>query len=692
MTTRSSAGARPYQRQVSLCGLRTAASALFAWLLVACSGLAQAQVQPVARPPFPQINLPEQARSQRALQLLGTRLPELAAWYGMTAAELARQFRTDRTLWIDRRGRLLHIEEFPVPAGSTTSSTTATVAAAPYPAGDTFKLHSRPGAKRIIYLDFNGHTAAGTAWNSSYGIAEIVSPAYDLDGDPGTFSTTELERIQYIWQRVSEDFAPFDVDVTTEEPPADRLVRSATDDEYYGVRAVITKDFTASTTKPCGCGGFAYVGIFDNVNASNYQPAYVFYDKLGSGNEKYVAEAISHEVGHTAGLSHDGTSSASYYGGHGSGATSWAPIMGVGYSRSVVQWSKGEYPDANNTQDDFVVMQANGLPLKPDDHGNSPASASSLPAFIQDGVASFFGSGLIHNSADVDVFGFYSEAGTISLSITGGQRDTNVDIQAELRDAAGTLLATSNPIDALTASLSVNVVSAGQYFLTVYGVGKGDLSTGYSDYGSVGEYRIVGTAPAVGGVPIAFATATPVSGGGPLTVTFSGAQSSDVGGAIVTYHWNFGDGTTGSGASVSHTYQSAGSYNAVLTVTDNDNLQATHSVTINVTPTVSSAVVRVSAISIKLRTFRNGLAEATASVTVTSTSGAAIPNATVTGSWSGVVNGSGSALSSSSGVATFKSSRTSSTGSFAFTVTNITATGYSYDPSKNQETTDLVSR
>lgn len=679
--------------------LHIAASAVLALVLLGAPDAAQAQNQGAARPPFPQFNLPEQARLQRAIDLLGPRLPELAAWYGMTPAELGTRLRTDRTLWIDRRGRLLHVEEFPVPAntGTVSSSPTTTVAAAPYPAGDTFKLHSRPGAARTIYLDFNGHSATGTAWNTSYGLTTISSPAYDLDGDPTTFNATELERIQYIWQRVSEDFAPFDVDVTTEEPAADRLVRTTTDDGQYGVRVVITKDFTAATSKPCGCGGFAYVGIFDNVNASNYQPAYVFYDKLGAGNEKYVAEAISHEVGHTAGLSHDGTSTSSYYSGHGSGTTSWAPIMGVGYSRSVVQWSKGEYPGANNTQDDFAVMLANGLPLKPDDHGNSAATATSLPSFVQNGVATFFASGLVHNSADVDVFSFYSAAGTISLGITGGARDTNLDIQVELRDAAGTLIATSNPLDALTATINASVGTGGQFFLTVYGVGKGDLSTGYSDYGSVGEYRINGSAPAVTGVPIAYATAAPTNGNAPLTVNFSGAQSSDIGGTILSYSWAFGDGTSGNGASgnggsVTHTYQSAGSYNVVLTVTDNDNLQSTHNVTINVSPVVVSAVARVSAISLKLRTFKNGTAEATASVTVTSTSGAAVPNASVTGSWSGVITGSGSALTGASGTATFKSPRTSSAGSFVFTVTNVSATGYSYDPTKNQETSDQVSR
>ncbi|WP_305803521.1 hypothetical protein, partial [Thiolapillus sp.] len=55
-------------------------------------------------------------------------------------------------------------------------------------------------------------------------------------------------------------------------------------------------------------------------------------------------------------MSHDGTSSAGYYSGHGDGFVSWAPIMGVGYYKNVTQWSKGEYPDASQVQDDLAII------------------------------------------------------------------------------------------------------------------------------------------------------------------------------------------------------------------------------------------------------------------------------------------------------------------------------------------------
>jgi vibriolysin len=65
--------------------------------------------------------------------------------------------------------------------------------------------------------------------------------------------------------------------------------------------------------------------------------------------------------------------------------------------------------------------------------------------------------------------------------------------------------------------------------------------------------------------PVASFTASP-SG---LGVSFNGSGSSDPDGSIASYAWNFGDSTNGAGATTSHTYAAAGTYNVSLTVTDN---------------------------------------------------------------------------------------------------------------------------
>src|SRR5262249_21372225 len=83
---------------------------------------------------------------------------------------------------------------------------------APFALDQTFLLHSDPGATKTVYLDFKGFITRNTQWNSDYGLPNIVTPAYSLDGDFTSFSDIELEQIQLMWEHVSEDYRPFDVD------------------------------------------------------------------------------------------------------------------------------------------------------------------------------------------------------------------------------------------------------------------------------------------------------------------------------------------------------------------------------------------------------------------------------------------------------------------------------------------------
>ena len=70
--------------------------------------------------------------------------------------------------------------------------------------------------------------------------------------------------------------------------------------------------------------------------------------------------------------------------------------------------------------------------------------------------------------------------------------------------------------------------------------------------------------------PLDVVTVSTQSGGAPLPVYFDGSASTAVNGTIVDWAWDFGDGTTGSGATVTHTYNTPGDYFASLTVTDSN--------------------------------------------------------------------------------------------------------------------------
>jgi hypothetical protein len=127
-------------------------------------------------------------------------------------------------------------------------------------------LHSRPGAHTRIYLDFDGAEVSNTEWNvptaTTSGTPSGFYPGYSTDADPA-FSATERDVVARTWAEVAEDYAPFKVDVTTEDPGDAGLQRSSSSDTDYGVRVLVTGADPATTSLCQGCSGIAYIGVFD---------------------------------------------------------------------------------------------------------------------------------------------------------------------------------------------------------------------------------------------------------------------------------------------------------------------------------------------------------------------------------------------------------------------------------------------
>jgi len=99
-----------------------------------------------------------------------------------------------------------------------------------------------------------------------------------------------------------------------------------------------------------------------------------------------------------------------------------------------------------------------------------------------------------------------------------------------------------------------------------------------------GGGSLIATAPPANHPPVAVANATPASGVAPLATAFSSAGSSDPDSDPLTYAWSFGDAQTATSANPSHTYSAAGTYIAVLTVSDGRGGSATARDTIMVSP------------------------------------------------------------------------------------------------------------
>src|SRR5207253_2238246 len=86
--------------------------------------------------------------------------------------------------------------------------------------------------RHTIYLDFDGvDVTAESTWSTNASLAPGTYEGWDPMGDGPGLTDAERTAIQDIWARVAEDFAPFDVDVTTADPGDGALRYDGT--EYY---------------------------------------------------------------------------------------------------------------------------------------------------------------------------------------------------------------------------------------------------------------------------------------------------------------------------------------------------------------------------------------------------------------------------------------------------------------------------
>jgi PKD repeat protein len=84
--------------------------------------------------------------------------------------------------------------------------------------------------------------------------------------------------------------------------------------------------------------------------------------------------------------------------------------------------------------------------------------------------------------------------------------------------------------------------------------------------------------------PVAVATGSPLSGHTTVTPTFVATGSSDQDLDTLTYVWNFGDGATAAGDTVSHKYTTVGTYSCTLTAYDGNGGVGTAVLTVSVLP------------------------------------------------------------------------------------------------------------
>jgi len=438
--------------------------------LLVLPGISMAQSADAVPTPGP--TMPGALHGEQAIDSLGDRMGEVALAHDMSAEALTSLLRDDPTLWITTGDKLLYVD---IPAAERFENEAASFSGSSIPVEDAFFLHTNPGANKVIFLDFDGHQSKNNGWGHN-----ITFPAFNTSGSASSFTNGELQSIIAHWEYIKEDFAPYNVDVTTEEPDIDYLRKSTVNDQKWGIRCLFTQITQGFGS---GSGGVALLGTFTDFQDT---PCFAFNKGDNTGSM-----TGSHEIGHTLNLQHDGLNGSSYHPGTGSGSTSWGPIMGAPFGKTVVQWSNGDYAGSTTTQDDtgFIGGFANGISVKPDDHGDSVGLGTQL-AIACPGTSFATVSGVIQTRTDVDVFEFTTVGGSASISATPWNPGPNLDIRLELYNSAGSLIASHDPNGSTNASISQSL-GAGSYSVLIDGVGKSGV---YSDYGSQGQYDLSVTA------------------------------------------------------------------------------------------------------------------------------------------------------------------------------------------------------
>jgi len=336
---------------------------------------------------------------------------------------------------------------------------------------ESIPIHnSSSNSTNVLYLDFDGETVTGTRWNTEFNSGNPIAVAAT------SYSPEEITRI---WTIVAEDFRGFNVNVTTDRAKYDA---AAVGRRHMNIFTPTDEWFLGGGV----AGGVAYLNSFFD---GSDDPSWTWNSGVRVG-----ALTASHEIGHAFGLLHDGRISPpeEYY----QGTAQWGPIMGAPFTSSVTQWSRGEYPQANNPENDIALI-ASRVSLITDDYPDTIFNAFIL---AQDENGDVGLDGIISSENDRDVFAFSINSGDVNFSIQplGAAEAHNINIRARILNEDNVALMDVNPSDSLGAVIAT-ALSQGTYFLEISAGAEGEwASGGFGPYGSIGSYSVTGNIPQSG--------------------------------------------------------------------------------------------------------------------------------------------------------------------------------------------------
>lgn len=281
-------------------------------------------------------------------------------------------------------------------------------------------LASNPGGAVTVFLDLDGYTVSpGNQWHELWEYPEMDVA---IPGVVGARSARPVSEIFDVWVQVSEDFAPWDVNVTTIEPTGSDITRTDATDPRFGITVVVAAGQAQAGHLWCGeCLGTA---VRDAVSFPpqvwDSYDIHAFVWDLPTLSPSMLADAISHEAGHAFGLQHPGLANTDVYDREATSDSDkgfytpteyWNPLMNsVHKDMPFTIWTNTTTPEHAGHRDPLAQLDAY-LPRRVDDAPNQE-SGIATPVKVGESFA-----GVISSDIDTDAFTFTIEPGTLRAGI-----------------------------------------------------------------------------------------------------------------------------------------------------------------------------------------------------------------------------------------------------------------------------------
>jgi len=328
-------------------------------------------------------------------------------------------------------------------------------------------LHGAAAAPVSIYLDFQ--------YESRDGQKLLFNPS----GSSATIDAAEQEMIALAWAKAASSYAPFNVDVTTEMPPADKPF----------IWAAIYRT-------PSGPGSGGGARTFRYMDLAGYQ-ANRYDAASGRVQDGLLAQAwiregaiytdvITHETGHSHGVTgHETTDTEGNKMGiqtipieRGPFTRSTGPLGG--WFNFTTEWAYQTNPAGMYyVMDDMKVISDaitdgiatyvdagyTGDGYRPDDHLGTIAGAT--PMTWNAPSSSWQGDGIIERWSDTDVLSFDWSGGTAWVGAQTAVPVPLLNVRLTVTDGAGDIVGASDPAESYQAALRLDSLPAGTYYVEV---------------------------------------------------------------------------------------------------------------------------------------------------------------------------------------------------------------------------------